>query len=235
MSTTSDNEIKKPPVTPTPSPSKSARYVSAQWDPILKGLGVPSNPQNYAVLNAWSQAEGHNNYNNPFNTTLKTSGSVGSFNSVGVQKYKDYPSGVQATINTLQNTRGVGYDKIIAALKSSDPNAAIEAIVRSPWSGSSHYGVGTNGDYTKSSLYKIYSGGKAVPPSVKTTAVKPSKTTVTQDVTKPTPSPSPGPAPVAPSTKVASASGTSASPAVVSGTSADTFAPTTTNRIIGMS
>ena len=150
----------------TDTTAKTTKTGSAQWDPILKSLGVPTSAQNYGVLNAWSQAEGHNNYNNPFNTTLKNSGSVGSFNSVGVQKYKDYNSGVQATVDTLRNTKGVGYDKIIAGLKSNNPNAAIQAIVNSSWSGSSHYGAGKGGDYRNSSLWKVYSGGKAGPPPI---------------------------------------------------------------------
>jgi hypothetical protein len=169
------------------------KYVSPQWDPILKALGAPSNPQNYAVLNAWSTAEGHNNYNNPFNTTLQNAGTSGYVNNLGdgmhVQKYKNYNYGVQATVDTLRNTRGVGYDKIIAGLRSSNPEAAIQAIVVSPWSGGSHYGVGSNGDYTKSSVWNIYSRGNSVPPAITTTSVKPPKPGVKQTVVKPKPKP----------------------------------------------
>lgn len=104
---------------------------------VLSGVGAPDTPENRRALQAWQQAEG-GSADNPFNTTQDAPGAV-SFNSVGVKRYPDMATGVQATIRTLLNGR---YGNIISALKSGkDAMSVADAITNSPW--------GTGGLVTK--------------------------------------------------------------------------------------
>lgn len=125
----------------------------SSWDSLLKGINAPDTPQNAGVLSAWHKLEGGSASYNPFNTTLKEPGAT-SYNSVGVRNYTTPEQGLQATISTLKNTKGVGYDKIISALQSNNPQQALEAITRSGWSGS-QYSM-KNNDYRTSSVYRTW-------------------------------------------------------------------------------
>jgi hypothetical protein len=126
---------------------------------VLAGIGAPINQINLGVLAAWQKAEGGSSSWNPFNTTQSAPGAK-SYNSVGVRNYPDETTGVNATVATLQN----GYYKpILSALKASNPDAAIAAIVSSPWDGG--YGApvlsGGKRDYTRSSIYSAWSSHPA--------------------------------------------------------------------------
>lgn len=81
---------------------------------ILKTLGAPLTQANISSLVHWQTLEGANSYNNPLNTTLRTSGSVGTFNSVGVQEYATAQDGIAATVATLLS----GYGSIVSALRT---------------------------------------------------------------------------------------------------------------------
>lgn len=82
---------------------------------ILKTLSAPLTKANIQSVVNWQQREGANSYNNPLNTTLRTPGSVGTFNSAGVQEYGNITEGISATVQTLL---GGGYSAIVAALRS---------------------------------------------------------------------------------------------------------------------
>lgn len=98
---------------------------------LLQGLGAPVTSENVRFLNAWAQAEGGSAENNPFNTTEPGHGSIGSYNSVGVQRYSTPQGGIQATIDTLQNGR---YGGILSALKQgTSAMADAQAEAATPW------------------------------------------------------------------------------------------------------
>lgn len=91
---------------------------------IIVGLGAPPTAANVNSMAAWQAKEapwnalgpdGAEYTHNPWNTTLKTAGSVGVVNSVGVQIYSNWATGIAATIATLR-----GYPNIVALLKSGN-------------------------------------------------------------------------------------------------------------------
>ena len=102
---------------------------------FLSKLGVPTTASNLQAVTTWMAWEGghwkNSAHNNPLNTTLKTSQSTGSMNSVGVQRYASWDSGLDATIQTINNGR---YGNILAALQAgNDTQAVIAAVNASPW------------------------------------------------------------------------------------------------------
>jgi len=108
---------------------------------ILQALGAPVNPANVGSLNDWFALEGGGGANNPLNTTLATSGSTGSINSVGVQSYGTPAEGVAATVDTLDSG---SYSAIVAALKSGaglTGGSASVAQELSAWSGGGYSSV----------------------------------------------------------------------------------------------
>ena len=103
---------------------------------VLKCLGAEPTKGNMSFMYAWRQAEGGSAKNNPFNTTLKLPGSTKYRNNThGVQNYKTYEDGVQATCKTLINGRDkYGYNKIIDGLKNNVGIAKLsDAVVNSKW------------------------------------------------------------------------------------------------------
>lgn len=108
---------------------------------ILKSLGAPLTHANINSLVNWQAREGANTYNNPLNTTLPTSGSVGVFNSQGVQEYGTPREGIAATVATLL---GGNFNSIVQALKSGIglggnlPGVAGELLT---WSGGGYSSV----------------------------------------------------------------------------------------------
>jgi hypothetical protein len=107
---------------------------------ILKTLRAPVTQANIQSLVHWQTLEGANSYNNPLNTTLHTSGSVGVFNSVGVQEYSSPTAGIQATVATLES----GYGAIIAALRAGNGlsgGGGEVAAELSKWSGGGYSSV----------------------------------------------------------------------------------------------
>lgn len=105
----------------------------ANWQAqILKGVGAPTTPQNFDVLDAWAKAEGGTATNNPFNTTQPLPGAT-SYNSVGVRNYQTPQQGIDATIQTLKGPVG-NYGPILDALRAgNDPTAVGQAIANSQW------------------------------------------------------------------------------------------------------
>jgi len=64
----------------------------ADWrERILMSVGAPVTPENLKFFDAWARAEGGGAENNPFNTTLRSSSSIGNYNDlgggIGVQRY----------------------------------------------------------------------------------------------------------------------------------------------------
>ena len=102
-------------------PIKGSGSVTAWAKTLLGKLGAPATKDNISAMTTWAAHEGGNwkntAYYNPLNTTLNMPGST-SINSVGVKAYKDWKQGNQATVDTLLNTKGVGYEKIVADLRS---------------------------------------------------------------------------------------------------------------------
>jgi murein DD-endopeptidase MepM/ murein hydrolase activator NlpD len=102
---------------------------------FLSKIGAPTTAANIQAMTTWMAYEGGHwknsaNYN-PLNTTLQTSQSTGSMNSVGVQRYASWDSGLDATVQTIRNGK---YGNILAALQAgNDPQAVIQAINASPW------------------------------------------------------------------------------------------------------
>lgn len=104
---------------------------------LLSGLGLPLTQNNLAAMIAFQAQEGgfmHNTaFYNPLNSTLAYKGSTTAkgFSAPPIQAYTDWPSGLQATINTLKN--GL-YNNILAAFQaSSAPDTTLQAIKNSPF------------------------------------------------------------------------------------------------------
>jgi hypothetical protein len=101
---------------------------------VLEGIGAPVTPQNVQNLDVWQRAEGGSTANpdnyNPFDTTLPAPGSFGT-NSVGVQAYPDWSTGLAATVKTLE----MGYyTNIVGDLRSGAPYGQFAGDVNaSPW------------------------------------------------------------------------------------------------------
>lgn len=100
-------------------------YSREQWArDFLAAIGNANPSQN--VVNwvvAWEKSETScctGASFNQLNTTLKTSDSVGTWNSIGVQQYKSYSGGIQANAQTLMNGR---YASLLGALRSNDEQA----------------------------------------------------------------------------------------------------------------
>jgi hypothetical protein len=99
------------------------------FDQVLKRIGAPTTGQNLAFMRAWQRAEG-GDATNPFNTTQEAPGAT-NFNSVGVKRYADQKSGIDATVKTLLNGR---YANIIRAMQQgNDPLSTARALAASPW------------------------------------------------------------------------------------------------------
>lgn len=132
---------------------------------LLGGLGMPITPASIKAIKTWSRFEGGNWKNsahyNPLNTTLHEKGST-SMNYAGVQSFSNWSTGVQATIETLKNTKGVGYEAILASLKTGKSSSAdiLKAISASHWAGrpGKYEKMGmlgsTTSDYKTNGMYK---------------------------------------------------------------------------------
>lgn len=101
---------------------------------LLQALELPVTHNNISALVAAQCIEGGFMHNgalyNPLNTTQKMVGSH-AVTSVGVQAFKDWPQGLEATRITLTN--GL-YQPILDALAAdSDPDVTLRAMSLSPW------------------------------------------------------------------------------------------------------
>lgn len=103
-----------------------------QWArALLARLGYKATTAAVTAVLAWMRAEGGNWNNsaryNPLNTTQRMSGSS-SMNSVGVQAYRSWDQGLDATVKTLKNGY---YGPILHALQGSSAQAVANAVVNS--------------------------------------------------------------------------------------------------------
>jgi hypothetical protein len=108
---------------------------------ILNKIRAPVNATNLASLQAWALSE--SGYNSTYGTNLAGPlafnplaitdsygvPTVGAVNSVGVKKFANTQAGVDATVLFWQH----GYQGIIDALRSSDPQALFQAVNQSGW------------------------------------------------------------------------------------------------------
>jgi hypothetical protein len=104
---------------------------------VLHGIHAPITPANVQSIERWEAMEGGMPWNNPLNTSLPTSGSVGVVNSANVQRYATLGDGVAATVATLLEPR---YAAIVSALRSGqgligNTSAAVAQELHT-WSGS---------------------------------------------------------------------------------------------------
>lgn len=144
-----------------------------QWaTALLQKMGAPVTSENLSAIMTWMQREGGGGTTtgigaagkktamyNPLNTTLGAPGAT-AFNKVGVRNYSSWDQGLQATLDTLQGTRGAGYESIMAALKQGNSSTAVlQAIQQSSWAGKSHYG------------YNLASGPMVTPSGTASTTV----------------------------------------------------------------
>lgn len=103
---------------------------------LLQELNIPETPGAIEALVNWQKREkGHWQNSaayNPLNTTYK-GGAVASINKAGVKAYADWEGGVSATAKTLtgNDSKKRGYDNIISALKTGDPQTIQAAILAS--------------------------------------------------------------------------------------------------------
>jgi len=99
---------------------------------LLGKLGFTPTNLSVADLMSWEAAEGGNWYNdatfNPLNTTQPLGGSH-AINNVGVQAFKSWADGLNATVKTLENGR---YATILEALQYGDQNFG-QIVAASPW------------------------------------------------------------------------------------------------------
>jgi len=110
--------------------------ITAYESNFFKDIGAPNTAANRSTLEQWMRFEKGSNptqWNNPMNTTLSMSGSM-SVNSEGVQKYSNLTQGALANADTLLNTKGEGYESILANLRKGDSSSKTwSSIVQSGW------------------------------------------------------------------------------------------------------
>src|SRR5262249_2216526 len=99
--------------------SRGGGVTPQSWEvSLLQALGMPVTKANVQSVVSWEAAEGGNWQNtatyNPLNTTQAEPGSA-PMNSVGVQAYDSWSSGLQATVATLHNG---SYGDILSALRT---------------------------------------------------------------------------------------------------------------------
>jgi hypothetical protein len=103
---------------------------------LLAALDLPMSTNNIQSLIAIQAQEGgfmHNPaYYNPLNTAYVLNSTTASgFSSPAIQAYPDWPTGLSATVKTLQN--GL-YPNILAALQASSlPDTTLQAVKNSPF------------------------------------------------------------------------------------------------------
>lgn len=101
---------------------------------LYDALGVPHTNRNAWAGVSWIRAEGGEANWNPLNTTQKMPGST-DYNSVGVQEYPDFETGLAATVKTITQTNPeLGYAEILHHLRRSDPaRQTLKAVEASSW------------------------------------------------------------------------------------------------------
>lgn len=131
-------ELANPQTLPARTPLTGDNAIA--WaEAILANLRAPVNDTNVGYMLGWFNREGGGGQNNPMNTTLHTSGSIGEVNSVGVQNYSTPSAGVAATGTTLHNYTAI-VDSLRAGKGIPNSNSAIESEL-SRWSGGGYTSI----------------------------------------------------------------------------------------------
>lgn len=118
-----------------PVPASSGRYSPASWaHSLLTAAKLPVTGCNLGAIEAWESAEGGAWENgataNPLDTTMPEPGSQ-PVNSVGVQSYRSWREGLDATVATLRNG---DYPAILSALgNGGSAQRVADAVASSPW------------------------------------------------------------------------------------------------------
>jgi len=101
---------------------------------FIDKLGAVHGVNNARAIVSWIQAEGGTAHWNPLNTTQKEPGSW-DYNSVGVQNYPDFDTGLAATVKTiLQTDKDLGYYRIVGRLRRAErPARTLRAVEASQW------------------------------------------------------------------------------------------------------
>lgn len=103
---------------------------------LLREIEAKPTHRNLWALVSWMQAEGGTASYNPLNTTLEMPGST-DYNSVGVQNYKSFGQGVEATAKTLDygaDRNLYGYKPIRKRLRGGSwASLTLRAVERSIW------------------------------------------------------------------------------------------------------
>jgi hypothetical protein len=110
---------------------------SGGWTPagwaraLLRDAHLPRTVCDRGAIEAWIGAEGSNPaWRNLLDTTMPEPGSQ-PVNSVGVQSYRSWREGLDATVATLRNG---DYPAILSALgNGGSAQAVADAVARSPW------------------------------------------------------------------------------------------------------
>lgn len=105
---------------PATGPPTARNYFTA----FLTKLGITPNDQNIAALESVQHYEGNNNRYNPLNVIQPEPGST-NYNSVGVQTYADFQSGVQGAVDLFQ---GSHWDGVRAALATGNEGQILQAF-----------------------------------------------------------------------------------------------------------
>jgi len=125
---------------------------------LLTKIGAPLTSENLKAMTTWMAYEGGHWKNsatyNPLNTTLETSASAGSMNSVGVQKYSSYEGGLSATAQTLNMDYYANVRK--ALYEGKDAKKVLNEVSASPW------GTFKSGSSSSSSSISSSIGNKTV-------------------------------------------------------------------------
>lgn len=106
------------PTSTTSGASESAISAQTFFTDVLTKLSLPISAGNLNALYSVAQLEGQNDRYNPLNSVIKESGST-SFNSVGVQRYASFDSGVDGTVIMLQGAHWNGVRAALAADKGT--------------------------------------------------------------------------------------------------------------------
>ena len=102
----------------TTSGASTATSTQNFFTDMLTKLRLPTSADNLNALYAVAQLEGQNDRYNPLNSVIKEPGSS-SFNSVGVQRYASFDSGVDGTVALLQGAHWNGVRSTLAANKGT--------------------------------------------------------------------------------------------------------------------
>ena len=100
---------------------------------FLAKLGATPTPGTVAMVSAWIGCEKGSQpaqWNNPMNTTLPTSHSIGEANSVHVQIFDTLDNGLDANVSTLQQDNMTALRQ---ALLAGDATAFARAFNQVPW------------------------------------------------------------------------------------------------------